>query len=67
MRLLMGGSLRILGMGVLAQPAIATKNNNDRPLASITHPLNIQMVPGTIIVCISLTVSGDDGSFAMLR
>lgn len=63
----MGGSLGILGMGILVQPAIAAKTNNGRPLASITHLLNIQMVPGTIIVCISLTVSGDDGSFAMLR
>lgn len=63
----MGGSLGILGMGVLAQPAIAAKTNNGRPLASIIYLLNIQMDPGTFVVCISLTVSGDDGSFAMLR
>lgn len=63
----MGGSLGIIGIGVLVQPTITAKTNSDRPLANITHLLDIQMVPGTIIVCISLTVSGDDGSFAILR
>jgi hypothetical protein len=46
----MGGSMGLLGINVLLQPATAAKTNNARPLASITHLLDIQMIPGTFFI-----------------